>query len=211
MSTVFVHMGISLDGFVAGVNRGPGNPLGHRGIKVHEWMFHTRAFRENLRIGRGGETGPDDDLVAATFGRIGANVMGKRMFDEGEANWPEEAPFHTPVFVLTHERRDPWERPGGTTFYFVDDGIESALEQARRAAGEKDVRVSGGVDVVRQYLNAGLVDELELALSPILLGDGLRLFDGVDRRKVSFEIVEAIPSSRVTHLRYRVKRATTES
>jgi dihydrofolate reductase len=206
---VFVHVGISLDGFVAGVNRGPKNPLGHMGVKIHEWMFHTRAFRENLKLGGGGETGPDDELVRATSARIGANVMGRRMFEEGEANWPEEAPFHTPVFVLTHERRAPWERPGGTTFYFVDDGIESALEPARRAVGGKDVRISGGADVVRQYLNAGLVDEL--ALSPILLGDGLRLFDGFDRRKVSFEVVEAIHSPRVTHLRYGAKRAASES
>ena len=116
MSKVFVHMGISLDGFVAGVNRGSHNPLRHMGMKVHEWMFHTRAFRGNLKVGRGGETGPDDDIAAATQERTGANVMGKRLFEEGEANWPEEAPFHTPVFVLTHERRASWERPGGTRF-----------------------------------------------------------------------------------------------
>ena len=211
MSKVFVHLGVSLDGFVAGVNRGPANPLGHLGIKLHEWMFRQRAFRENLKLGEGGETGADNALIEATTKRIGANVMGKRMFEEGEANWPEEAPFHTPVFVLTHERRAPWERPGGTTFYFVNDGIHSALEQARRAAGEKDVRIAGGAGVVRQYLNAGLVDELTLSLSPILLGDGLRLFDGVDRRKVSFAIVEAIDSNRVTHLRHAVARAASES
>ena len=172
MSKVFVQMGISLDGFVAGVNRGPRNPLGHLGVKVHGWMFHQRAFRQNLKLGEGGETGADNELLEATTKRIGANVMGKRMFEEGEANWPEEAPFHTPVFVLTHERRAPWERPGGTTFYFVNDGIHSALEQARRAAGERDVRISGGADMVRQYLNAGLVDELALALSPLLLATG---------------------------------------
>src|SRR5919202_922351 len=211
MSKVFVHMGMSFDGFVAGVDRGPANPLGHLGMKVHEWLLHQRAFRENLKLGEGGETGVDNELLEASTKRTGANVMGKRMFQEGEANWPEEAPFHTPVFVLTHERREPWERPGGTTFYFVTDGIESALDQARRAAGAKDVRVAGGADIVRQYLNAGLVDELRLALSPILLGDGLRLFDGVDRRKVSFESVEAINSNRVTHLHYALKRAATES
>jgi dihydrofolate reductase len=211
MSNVFVHLGMSLDGFIAGVNRGPKNPLGHRGVKMHEWMFYQRAFREKLKLGEGGETGADNEIVEATFERIGANVMGKRMFEEGETNWPEEAPFYTPVFVLTHQRRAPWERPGGTTFYFVNDGIHGALDQARRAAGEKDVRISGGADVVRQYLNAGLVDELALALSPLLVGDGLRLFDGVDRRKVSFEIVEAIASNRVMHLRYAVKRAASSS
>ena len=116
MSKVFVHMGISLDGFIAGVNRGPHNPLGHMGMKIQEWAFHQRAFREHLKLGQGGETGPDDDIAAATQERTGANVMGKRLFEEGEANWPEEAPFHTPVFVLTHERRASWERPGGTRF-----------------------------------------------------------------------------------------------
>jgi dihydrofolate reductase len=207
MSTVFVSIGMSLDGFIAGVDRGPTNPLGRLGIKMHEWMFHTRAFRRNLKLGDGGETGADNQIVAATFERIGANVMGKRMFEEGEANWPEEAPFHTPVFVLTHEIREPWARPGGTTFFFVNDGIESALDQARRAAGDKDIRISGGADVVRQYLAAGLVDELSIALSPILLGDGLRLFDGLDRQRVSFQILEAVHSERVTHLRYGVKRS----
>ena len=128
------------------------------------------------------------------------------MFEEGEANWPAEAPFHTPVFVLTHERRAPWERPGGTTFYFVSDGIESALEQARRAAGGKDVRISGGADVVRQYLNAGLVNELELALSPILLGEGLRLFDGIGSEPIALERVRVFESGQRTTIRFRVVR-----
>src|SRR5262249_3967186 len=134
------------------------------------------------------------------------NVMGKRMFDEGEAHWPENAPFHGPVFVLTHEKRAPWVRPGGTTFYFVNDGLESALGKAREAAGRKDVRISGGRDTVLAYRTAGLVDELALALAPVLLSQGLRLFDGIDVGKVAVSVVEAVHSARVTHLRYAVKR-----
>jgi dihydrofolate reductase len=131
--------------------------------------------------------------------------MGKRMFDEGERGWPEEAPFHTPVFVVTHQVREPWERKGGTTFYFVNDGIEAALRRAREVAGGKDIRISGGAELVRQYLSAGLVDELMLSVAPMLLGDGLRLFDGVDVKGIGFEIMDVLPSPKVTHLRYAVK------
>jgi len=169
-------------------------------------MFKQRAFLRAHGLGEGGETGPDNRIVESIVNRIGANIMGKRMFEEGEANWPEDAPFHTPVFVLTKEVRSPWERKGGTTFYFVNDGIHRALERAREAAGVKDVRISGGREVVLQYLNAGLVDELSLALAPIFLGEGLRLFEGIDKRKIAVEIVEATHSPAVTHLRYAVKK-----
>lgn len=206
MSIVFVHMGISLDGYVAGPNRGPKNPLGDGGRSIHAWMFEQRTFRQHLGLGGDGETGADDRLLAGIFGRIGANVMGKRMFEEGEASWPEEAPFHNPVFVLTKEVRAPWERPGGTTFHFVNDGLERAVARAREAAGDKDVRISGGRDVVVQSLNAGLVDELGLAIAPMLLGGGLRLFDGVDAKRVRFELLESSGSEAVTHVRYAVKR-----
>src|SRR5260221_14359638 len=124
MSKVFVHVGISLDGFIAGSNRGPTNPLGDRGRTIHQWMFEQRAFRELLSLADGGETGPDNDVIAAIARRTGASIVGKRMFDEGEASWPEKAPFHTPVFVLAHASRASWPRPGGTTFHFVNDGIE---------------------------------------------------------------------------------------
>jgi dihydrofolate reductase len=206
MSQVFVHLGISLDGYIAGSNRGPNNPLGDEGTSIHEWVFKQRAFRRVHGGEEGGETGQDNRIVEGIIDRIGANIMGKRMFEEGEANWPEEAPFHTPVFVLTKEVRKPWERKGGTTFYFVNDGIERALEMAREAAGAKDVRISGGRDVVLQYLHAGLVDELSFALAPVIIGAGLRLFEGIDKSKVAVEIAEAISSPDVTHLRYRVKR-----
>jgi len=127
------------------------------------------------------------------------------MFEGGERFWPEEAPFHTPVFVLTREVRSPWERPGGTTFHFVNDGIESALEQARAVAGGRDIRIAGGAQAVLQYLNAGLVDEFALAVAPVFIGEGVRLFDGIDRRRVSLDLVEAIHSPMVTHLRYAVR------
>jgi len=205
MSTVFAHVGMSLDGFIAGPNRGAQNPLGDRGESIHAWMFQQRAFRHTHGLGEGGETGDDNRILERIIARIGANIMGKRMFEEGEANWPEEAPFHTPVFVLTNEVRRPWQRPGGTTFFFVNDGIESALAKAREAAGAKDVRISGGRDVLLQYLHAGLVDELEIALAPVFLGEGLRLFEGIDRRKVGVEIVETVQSPSVTHLRYAVR------
>ena len=206
MSKVFVSMGISLDGCVAEPNRSLEN-LGSDGwLALHEWVFDQKVFRERLKFGEGGETGADNDYLAATFQRIGANIMGKRMFDEGERGWPEEAPFHTPVFVVTHQSREPWERKGGTTFYFVNDGIEAALGRAREVAGGKDIRISGGAELVRQYLNAGLVDELMLSVAPVLLGDGLRLFDGVDVRSVGLKIMDVLPSTRVTHLRYVVKK-----
>src|SRR5205807_3664585 len=128
-------------------------------------LINQQSLRENLGLGSGGETGPVNDLVRSTMERSGASIMGKRMFDQGEATWPEDAPFHTPVFVLTHEKREPWVRPGGTTFYFVNDGPERALELARKSAGNRDVRISGGADVIQQYLNLGVVEELEIALA----------------------------------------------
>jgi dihydrofolate reductase len=205
MSKVFFDVGVSLDGFVAGPNRGPRNPLGDGGPTVHAWMFGQKRFREGLGLGEGGETGEDDRNRAETIDRIGANIMGKRMFEEGEANWPENAPFHSPVFVLTHERRSPWERPGGTTFHFVNDGIEVALERARAAAGAKDVRISGGADVIHRYLNAGLIDEFQLHYAPVLLGQGVRLFEGVDRERLAIELVGSTHSRHVTHVRYALR------
>ncbi|MEY2243755.1 dihydrofolate reductase family protein [Streptomyces sp. BF23-18] len=173
--------------------------------ELQQWVFPLRFFRENLKFGEGGEEGRDNDIARETFERTGASVMGKRMFDLGELSWPEEAPFHSPVFVVTHTRRDPWERPGGTTFHFVDDGIEHALDQAREAAGDRDVRIAGGGATILEYLNAGLVDEFSIALSPVLFGAGTRLFDGVDTSRIALEPVRSEPSSRVTHLTYAVR------
>jgi dihydrofolate reductase len=191
---------MSLDGVIA--PESPEDLMGQQWLDLHQWMFPLRFFRENLKLGEGGEEGRDDDIARETFERTGASVMGRRMFDAGEQSWPEEAPFHTPVFVVTHERRGPWERPGGTTFHFVDDGIEAALARAREAAGDRDVRIAGGAATIQQYLNAGLIDEFTIALSPVLFGSGIRLFEGVDAGRVALEPVRAEPSPRVTHLTY---------
>src|ERR1700755_1738796 len=156
---VFFSVSMSLDGFVA-----PEDPVDDAGrqhwmaqcMELQRWIFPQRFFRENLKLGEGGEEGRDNDIVRETFERTGASVMGKRMFDAGEQGWPADAPFHTPVFVVTHEKREPWERPGGTTFYFVNDGIETALDQAREAAGDRDVRIAGGAETIQEYLDSGL-------------------------------------------------------
>lgn len=206
MGKVFVSMGISLDGYVAGPNRSLQNIGGDGWGSLHAWVFAQRVFRERLLLGEGGETGPDNRFLEAVFDRIGANIMGKRMFEEGERAWPETPPFRGQVFVLTHEVRAPWERKGGTTFHFVNDGIEAALQRAREAAGDEDVRISGGGATVLQYLNAGLVDELLLSLAPTFLGGGVRLFEGIDRDAVEVSITEVVGSPEVTHLRYAVRR-----
>lgn len=205
MNKVFLDVAISLDGYIAGPNRGPRNPLGDRGPSLHNWMFQTATFRKLIGL-QGGETSQDDAQVKAVFERIGANVMGRHMFDEGEVNWPEEAPFHAPVFVLTHKPREPWPRKGGTTFYFVTDGMASALEQAKAAARGKDVRISGGAQVIRQFLKACLVDEFTLHVAPVILGSGVSLFDHLAPGDVKAEQVQAIPSALVTHITYRIAR-----
>jgi dihydrofolate reductase len=161
----------------------------------------------------GGETGPSDDVMRETFENVGATVMGRNMFGGGHGPWPEEAwngwwgdnpPYHTPVFVLTHYAREPLEMEGGTVFHFVTDGIESALRQAREAAGDADVRIGGGANAVNQYLAAGLIDELELHLVPMLLGDGARLFAGMGPDSPRFELVRTVAGADATHLKYRV-------
>lgn len=212
MSKVFVNVGMSLDGYIApeGMDMAHADDPGYKGwmskwMRLQAWMFEQEFFRQNLGLGEGGETGNDNQIARETFERTGVSIMGKRMFDGGERFWPEEAPFHTPVFVVTHEVREPWERPGGTIFHFVNDGIESALEQARGVAGDRDVRISGGADVIRQYLDAGLVDELAIELAPVILGGGTALFDGVDADLVALEIEGVIDSPMVTHLRYSVR------
>jgi dihydrofolate reductase len=207
--TVFFSVSMSLDGFIApqsvSVEDFYTPEKQAQWMELQQWVFPQRFFRENLGFGEGGEVGLDDDVLRETFERTGASVMGKRMFDAGEHSWPEDAPFHTPVFVLTHEQRDPWERAGGTTFHFVNDGIESALDQARRAAGDRDVRIAGGGATVVEYLNAGLIDEFSIALSPVLLGSGVRLFEGVNAARVALEPLRAERAQRVTHLTYAVR------
>ena len=201
---VFFSVSMSLDGFIAPESLS--ELMGRQWMELQRWIFPTRFFRENLKLGGGGEEGRDNDIVRETFERTGASVMGKRMFDAGEHAWPEEAPFHTPVFVVTHEVRDPWIRPGGTTFYFVNEGTEGALRRARAAAGDRDVRVAGGPTLIQQYLRAGLVDEFLLSVAPVLFGDGQRLFENTGSPSVA--LAETLASPDVTHLRYAVNGQT---
>ncbi len=179
MSTVFFNVGTSLDGYLAPAGMvldaepDPANEdwMALRG-KMQDWMFHPEAFRQNLQLGAGGETGSDNQLLLDLLARTGVSIVGKRMFEGGERFWPEEAPFHTPVFVLTSEGREPWVRPGGTTFHFVNDGIYSALRQVREAASGRDIRIAGGADTIVQDLNAGLVDEFTVSVAPVMFGGG---------------------------------------
>ena len=209
MGNVFFSVTMSVDSFIAPEFMELGRPPDQwldQWLELQRYVFQQRFFRENLKLGDGGDTGQDNRILEETYNRTGVSIMGKRMFDGGEISWPEEAPFHTPVFVLTKEVRSPWVRPGGTTFHFVNDGVESALQQARDIAGGKDIRIAGGAHVIVQYLNAGLVDEFSIAMSPVVFGTGVRLFEGVDRRRISLDIQEAISSPMVTHLTYAVRR-----
>ncbi len=209
MSEVFVNIALSLDGYLApeGMDMAHFSDPEYKnwGAKwgaLMAWALNQQYLLERLKLGPGGETGALNEMLRYTFERTGAHIMGKRMFEGGERGWPEEPPFHTPVYVLTHEKREPWVRPGGTTFYFVNDGPERALEMARIAAGERDIRISGGANVVQQYLNLGVVDELEIALVPVLFGGGQRLFENLRKPLPQFRINRVIDSQVVTCLRY---------
>lgn len=209
MTKVFVNIGMSLDGYMAP----EGMTIEHWETPEYQnwgakwgalmgWALRLQYFRENLELGPGGDTGPVNDMARLTTERIGASIMGKRMFEQGEVSWPEEAPFHTPVYVLTHEEREPWVRPGGTTFHFVNDGPESALAQARDAAGGRDIRIAGGAEVIQHYLNLGVVEELEIALAPVLFGGGRRLFEHLGESVPQFRIDKVVDGPAATHLRY---------
>jgi dihydrofolate reductase len=211
MSQVISHLTISLDGFVAGPNQSLDNPIGEGGGRLHEWLFATASF-QGTHGGSGGEAGVDDEAAAAMSRNVGAYIMGRNMFGPGRGEWDlswrgwwgEEPPYRTPVYVLTHHARDPLEMAGGTTFHFVADGIEAALAQARESAGEQLVHVAGGASTVRQYLRAGLLDELHLHISPILLGRGERLLEDVG--EPALEVAGAVWSPRAVHLSYRIVR-----
>lgn len=201
MSKVFFDIGISLDGYMAGNNGGPQNPLGDGGANIHQWMFVQKAFWEHLGIVDGKEDNEDGTIFRETFVRAGAYIMGKRMFEEGKPNWPQDL-FKADVYVLTHEKRAPWIQKGTTTFYFINDGIESALEKAKQSAKGKDIRIQGGVATIQQFINAGLVDDFCIHLTPILLGCGKRLFENIDKVKSDIEIAEVISSNLTTHIKY---------
>ncbi len=209
MAKLTLDISMSLDGFIAGPSQTLDEPLGKGGEQLHEWAFAAKSFREIHGLS-GGETNVDSEVVEESLRNVGATVMGRRMFSGGEgpwendpnadAWWGDDPPFHHPVFILTHHAREPVTKQGGTTFTFVTDGIESALEQARAVAGDKDVAVGGGANVARQYLEAGLLDELQIHLVPVLLSDGVRLFDnhlGPERREL--DCTRVIESPAVTH------------
>jgi dihydrofolate reductase len=201
MAKVVFDITTSLDGFVAGPNDGPEHPLGEGGEKLHEWVYGLASWREPHGL-EGGETGRDSDVLEEAMGNLGAVILGRRMFDLAQG-WGEEPPFHAPVFVLTHEAREPLAKKGGTTFTFVNDGIESALRQAQAAAGGKDVGIAGGANTIQQYLSAGLVDEFQIHVAPLLLGGGVRLFDQAPA-DLELEATRVLESPRVTHLKFRV-------
>jgi dihydrofolate reductase len=208
MNKVTVDIGMSLDGFIAGPNAGPQNALGDGGHRIHQWVYDLEAWRERQSL-RGGQTNRDDEVLREAYEHVGAFIMGRRMFAEGEIGWPDPPPFQAPVFVLTNHGREPWIRGGGTTFTFVTDGIESALEQAREAAGETDVRISGGANTIDQFAKAGLVDEVQFHLAPVILGRGVKLFETVGEEGLDLEKVRLVDSPGVTHISFRVAKQGT--
>jgi dihydrofolate reductase len=202
---------LSIDGYGAGLRQDLHNPIGVRGTELMEWFFQTRSWRR-MHGQEGGETGVDDALVEQSFEGIGAWILGRNMFGPVRGPWPDdswkgwwgdEPPYHTPVFVLTHHPRPPLKMAGGTEFRFIAEGIHAALEQARAAAGGRDVRVGGGVSTIRQYLQAGLIDELHLVMRPVLLGSGEHLLHDIDLRTLGYECTQSIAGERATHLLLR--------
>jgi dihydrofolate reductase len=199
---------ISLDGYGAGPNQDLDNPLGAGGLAMHQWVFATRTFRRMFR-GDDGTTGIDDDFAARGFNNIGAWILGRNMFGPVRGPWPDDTwkgwwgdnpPYHTPVFVLTNHPRPSITMSGGTTFHFVTDGIHAALQRAADAANGQDIRLGGGVATIRQYLCAGLVDEMHLAISPVLLGSGEHLLAGIDAPKLGYRCTEHVATPNVTHV-----------
>lgn len=199
---------VSIDGFSAGPDQSLEHPLGRGGVELMDWFFHTQAWRR-MHGQEGGELGVDNDIAEQGFANIGAWILGRNMFGPVRGPWPDEQwrgwwgdepPYHTPVYVLTHHARQPLRMAGGTEFFFVTEGIAAALEQARAAAGERDVRIGGGPATIRQYLAAGLIDELHLVQRPVLLGRGEPLFAGLDLAALGYECVRSVAGERATHL-----------
>jgi dihydrofolate reductase len=217
MARLIGDISISLDGFVAGPNPSLEQPLGEGGELLHEWAFAAQSWRESHGL-EGGEKNADSDLIEESLSATGAVVMGRRMFSGGEGPWEsdprargwwgDDPPFHVPVFVLTSHPRENLVMQGGTSFTFVTDGIEAAIDKARAAAGDKDVLLAGGASVVQQCLKAGLLDELQIHVAPVLLGDGTSLFDRLGIEPLGLEATRVIASPSVTHLRFRVPERT---
>jgi dihydrofolate reductase len=217
MARVRVHdFSISLDGYGAGPNQSAAAPLGVGGEDLHTWVISTRAWRKMHGM-EGGDTGTDDEFAARSGQNLGAWILGRNMFGPVRGPWPDlewkgwwgdNPPYHVPVFVLTHHARPPLVMEGNTTFHFVTGGIHEALDRAREAAGGKDVRIGGGASTVQQYLRAGLIDEMHVAISPVLLGGGERLFEGVDLRALGYECVQFVGSQKATHVVLQRGRAS---
>jgi dihydrofolate reductase len=210
VSRLRFNISMSLDGFVAGPNQSEKDPLGEGGMQLHEWIFGLAAWRGSHGQA-GGEVNASNRVLEESIENIGATLMGRNMFgghgawgdEPWDGWWGDDPPFHTPVFIVTHHAREPVTKKGGTTFVFVTDGIESALEQARAASGGKDVALGGGARVAQQYLKAGLIDEMQLHIVPIILGDGARLFDNLEGSDVRLECTRVVEAPDVTHLTYR--------
>ncbi|MCC6831047.1 MAG: dihydrofolate reductase [Thermoleophilia bacterium] len=199
---------VSLDGYAAGPGQSLDQPLGAGAMAVHEWMLASRSWRASHGQ-EGGVTGPDDDLAERAMENLGAWIMGRNMFGPVRGPWPdhswrgwwgEEPPYHCPVFVLTHHARPPLEMAGGTTFHFVTDGIHAAMERARDAAGDADIRIGGGAETIREYLEAGLIDEMHLAIAPVLLGSGEHLLRGLSLPELGWRVAEHLPTAAATHV-----------
>jgi len=206
--------GISVDGFGAGAEQSLDNPMGVGGLAMHGWAFETKTFRA-MHGGEGGGTGIDDEFAVRSFENVGAWILGRNMFGPVRGSWGDESwkgwwgdepPYHVPVFVLTHYERPPLKMKGGTTFYFVTEGIEDAAKRAAEAAGGKDVRIGGGVSTVQQYLKAGVIDEMHLVVSPVLLGAGEKFFGNLDLVKMGFRVTQSVMSERVMHVVMEKKR-----
>ncbi len=203
---------ISLDGYGAGPNQDEQNPLGKNGTDLHQWFYPTRTFKREFGDPSSGTTGIDDDFARQGTENLGAWILGRNMFGPIRGEWPDAAwrgwwgdnpPYHVPVFVLTHHARPPLEMAGGTTFHFITGGIEQALARAREVAGARDVRVGGGTETIRQYLRAGLIDEMHLAISPVLLGSGEHLLQNLDLRALGYRVADVVPSEKATHVFFK--------
>ena len=206
--------GIAVDGFGAGAEQSLDNPMGVGGLAMHGWAFETKTFRA-MHGAEGGSTGVDEEFAARSFENVGAWILGRNMFGPVRGSWGDESwkgwwgdtpPYHVPVFVLTHYERPPLEMMGGTTFYFVTEGIEEAAKKAAAAAGGKDVRIGGGVSTIQQYLRAGVIDEMHLVVSPVLLGVGEKFFGNLDLVKMGFRVTQHVMSERVMHVVMEKKR-----
>jgi dihydrofolate reductase len=211
MSLVRFQVAISLDGYMAGPDQSLANPLGVGGMRLHQWRFELESWRSSMGM-KGGRTNASSQVIEEARANVGAHIMGRNMFGGGRGPWPDDPPwrgwwgddppYHTPVYVLTHHPREPLEMAGGTTFFFVTEGIEHALAEARAAAGERDVVIGGGADAIRQFLAAGLVDEFELNIAPVVLGAGERPLDGAG--ELALEQVRVLEAPGVAHVKYRV-------